>query len=126
MSKDKKKESSSKDNYLLEEVTQLNDKVKSLKEQNLRLMQIIKDNELEDELSDIQAYTPEQSICINGLIQLSEMFENGSWGKDEIQAYDVLHKNYRMIKGEIDDTKKKKTKKADVGELMSIVKGIKP
>ena len=116
-----KKSSSSENDYVAEELKQLHDKVAKLSSENSKLIKIIKDNELEDEIDGIDNISMEESICINGIRQLADLFEKGSWGKDEVQAYDLLHKNYRMIKG--NESKPKKQKKADVGELLNIVKG---
>jgi len=122
----KETKSSSNNDYLVEEVKQLNEKLTQVQTYNNRLLEIIKDNELEDELDEIVESSVEESICLNGLNHLSSLFENGVFSKDDVQAFDILHKNYRLIKGFLDANKKpKKVKKENVGELMSIVRDIK-
>jgi len=119
-----KKKSSSKDNYILEELQQLQEKYNKLQASNSRLMDVIRDNELEDELEGISEVSVEESICVNGLQHLSILFENGTFDPDAVKSFDTLHKNYRMLKGMGEEKKKKPTKPADVKELMKIVKGV--
>ena len=122
-----KKKSSSKDDknkYILEELQQLQEKFNSLQVRNSKLMDIIRDNELEDELDGISEVSIEESICVNGLQHLSILFENGTFDSDSVKSFDTLHKNYRLLKGMGEEKKRKPTKPADIRELMKIVKEV--
>jgi len=115
--------SSSKDNYLAEEVRQLNEKLMKLQSENARLLDIIKDNDLEDEVEDIVTVSPEMEVCLKGINQILERVRNGTHDNNDVKDFDILHKNLRMIKGLEENTKKKKSKPAKVEDLLKIVNG---
>lgn len=127
MADKKTSKSSSRDDqtYIVEELKQANDSLSSLQIENHRLKEVIRENDLEEELDLLDRIPLEEQICINGLVHLAPLFENGSFTKEDVQALDLIYKNYRMAKGLSDGSKKKKEKPANVAELMKIVKEVK-
>ena len=97
-------------------------KIKELESEIEQLKQVIKDNELEDQLEDIDFLTPEEQICIDGIKHLKKLFELGSFTKDDATIFDTLHKNLRMIRGQ-KGPKERKTKPKTAAELFSIIEG---
>jgi regulator of replication initiation timing len=103
-------------------IKSLNDKLKTLQAENERLKAIIIENDLADEVGVQKVMTVEEEICVSGLSILRQLFINGSFVKDDVTAFDVLHKNLRLIRGlDTGDKKKKNEKPADVKELLRIV-----
>lgn len=94
----------------------------NLKQELNNLKRIIKDNELESDLEGFNYVSAEEEICIKGIEQILELVRNKTFGKEDIQNYDILHKNLRMIRNQpIEGSKKQK--KTDVKELLKIVEG---
>lgn len=96
----------------------LNERIGELEKEITLLRQIVKDNDLEDEIGEI-AISDEEFICINEIKKMKQLSETSGLTKDDVQALDILHKNLRMIRGMKPDKKSKK--KADVKELFKIV-----
>jgi hypothetical protein len=107
------------------ELEALRKEINKLKEENDQLKQIIVENDLEDQIGEVSFKSPEQKICEDGIKHLATLFENGTFDKNDAANFDILHKNLRLIRGQSVDTKSKKTKKADVKELLKIVEGTK-
>lgn len=104
------------------EIVALRNKLKQLENENNRLKQILTENDLSNEIFNT-FISPEEQICIDGILHLKQLFENGTFSKDDAVIFDTLHKNLRMIRGKSVDTSGKKSKKADIKELFSIVDG---
>lgn len=104
------------------ELKVLRKEVAKLEKENKELKSIIKDNDLEEELGLEKVITPEEEICILGIEQILNAVKNKVADKNDIQNYDILHRNLRAIRGFAPESKKK-TKKADVKDLLKIVEG---
>lgn len=104
------------------EVKALRKEIEKLKSENADLREVIHENDLGDEIGEKRPMTPEEQICILGIEQILDAVKNMVADKTDIQNYDILHKNLRLIRGQSTDTKKsnKKTTKA---ELLKIVQG---
>lgn len=104
------------------EVKALRKEIEKLRSENDDLREIIHENDLGDEIGEKRPMTPEEKICILGIEQILDAVKNMVADKTDIQNYDILHKNLRLIRGQSTDTKKsnKKTTKA---ELLKIVQG---
>lgn len=117
----------SDNDYIIEdlefEIKKLRDTVADKDAQLGQLKQIIKDNDLEDELEEGACISDEERICLRGIYHLAKLFEEGSFTKDDATTYDILHKNLRLIRGQVSDLKTKKTKPKSKAELLSIVTG---
>lgn len=101
------------------EIKALQDEIKKLREENKVLKEVIKENDLEDEIQSIAVMSPEEQICIDGIDHLLNLFKTGTFTKDDVNNFDVLHKNLRLIKGKSVDSKK--PKKTNVADLLKIV-----
>lgn len=103
------------------EIKALRNEIDKLKKENDKLLEVIKDNGLESEVGEIKNITPEEQICIDGIRHLSELFKNGTFDKNDTNNFDILHKNLRMIRGQSVGEKVKKSKPADIKDLLKIV-----
>lgn len=102
------------------ELKALRTEVEKLKKQNKEYEKILIENDLGDEIGVERVVSPEEEICVKGINQILELVKAKTFDKNDIQNYDILHKNLRMIRNQPVDTKVKKTSKA---ELLSIVQG---
>lgn len=106
------------------EIASLRAKLKELESENQKMKQVIIDNELEEEIEGLDSVSEEESICVNGIMHLKKLYENGTFTKDDTQQLDILIKNLRIIRGQSTAKPKgKKLKTNDKAELFSIVKG---
>lgn len=110
------------------EIKSLRKKIQELEEENIKLKQVLKDNDLLDELdSAVNTMSNEEFICVNEIRKIKELSENGFLEEEDVRKLDILYKNLRAIRGQSPIEKdSKKTKKADVTELLKIVEGGKP
>lgn len=102
------------------EITSLRKRLEILETENRSLLKVIKDNDLVEDL-EMDIISDEELICVNEIRKLKELSDNGSFGKEESQILDILHKNLRLIRGQSNDLGKKPKKKASVTELFKIV-----
>lgn len=102
------------------EVKALRAEIKKLKSQNKEYEKVLLDNDLGDEIGIEKSMTPEEEICVRGIEQILELVKQGVADKNDIQNFDTLHKNLRLIKGH-NDTKAKKSKPSKIGDLLKIV-----
>lgn len=106
------------------ELKVLRKKVDKLEKENKELKAIITENDLGDEVGLEKPITPEEEICILGIEQILDAVKNKVADKFDIQNFDILHKNLRMIRGQITENKNKQ-KKSDIKDLLKIVEGSK-
>jgi hypothetical protein len=104
------------------ELKALKKQVQEQKRQIQKLKQVIADNDLEEELGEDKPISPEEEICIKGIEQILDLVKNKCQTSNDIKDFDILHKNLRMIRGQVTETKGK-FKKAQVGDLLKIVEG---
>lgn len=100
----------------------LRKEVSELKEENKKLKDIIIENDLGDEIGIERIISPEEEICLLGIEQILEAVKNKIADKNDIQNYDILHRNLRMIRGHVDKSNKRE-KKATKADLLKIVEG---
>ncbi len=79
---------------------------------------IVRTNGLEEFLDN--KISDEEYICLNGMETIKLLVTNKTFGKDDINMFDVLYRNLNIIRG-IKPSKKEKPKTHS--ELLSIVKG---
>lgn len=83
---------------------------------------IIRQHGLESEFQvAFNSMSAEEKICIDGITGLATRFENATFDKDDAAVFDILNKNLRLIRGQADADKGKKSKKVSKAELFSIV-----
>ena len=101
------------------------DKINKLEAENNRLKQIIKDNELEEELdADMSLVSVEEQICIDGIKHIAELVKTHQYDDKDVRNFDTLFKVLRTIRGQsVPDNKGKSKKSIDTKELLKIVKG---
>jgi len=102
------------------ELLTLKKRVETLEAENTRLRKVLAVNDLLEEAETTVPVTPEEDICIKGINQILDLVKNKAYDKNDIQNFDILHKNLRMIRGQTTDVKKQKP--ADVKELLKLVK----
>lgn len=107
----------------LSEVQILKNEIAKLESEKVRMITIIKNNDLEDLLEGEHIVLPEEAICINEIRNLKQLSDHGLFGSDEAKIFDIIAKNYRIIKGLISDdkSKKKKMSREQLGKLFEIV-----
>jgi len=102
------------------ELLALNKRISDLEAENGRIKQVIKDNDLEDELDGLDCTSLEERICINGIRYIAQLVEAQDFDQNDIKNFDILYKTLRSIRG-MSAPSSKKTKVADVSELLKIV-----
>lgn len=103
------------------ELKALKKRILELEREVAKLVDIIKDNDLEDEIEGMDHTSDEEFICINEIHKLKELSDKGLFTQDEAKTLDILYKNLRMIRGLSSDKPKGKAKEADIGKLLEIV-----
>lgn len=102
------------------ELLALNKRISELEAENGRIKQVIKDNDLEEELEGIDCTSLEEKICIDGIRHIASLVEAQDYDQNDIKNFDTLYKTLRVIRG-MSAPSKKKTKITDVSELLKIV-----
>lgn len=101
-------------------ISKLHEEVTRLKSEVYRLTKILSENDLLDETIPVMP-SPEEEICIKGIQLILEKVRLKDFDRNDINNYDILHKNLRMIRNQSVETKK--TKPTDIKELLKIVEG---
>lgn len=107
----------------ISEVQILKNDIAKLESEKEKMIAIIKNNDLEDLIEGEHIVLPEEAICINEIRNLKKLSDEGLFGSDEAKIFDIIAKNYRIIKGLISDdkSKKKKMSRKELGKLFEIV-----
>lgn len=109
------------DNSLYEiELNLVKERLLKIESENAKLKQIIKDNDLEDELGEDVSISNEEHICVREISRLKELSDKALFTQDDAKTLETLYKVLRTIRG-LAPAKEKKTKTADVAELFKIV-----
>ena len=110
------------DNYpevAIAEVERLKKKVADLEIELTKARAVIKDNDLEDEVTQV---SDAEAICISEIKKLKIASDNGILTLEDIKILDLLHKNLLLARGKpVEEKKDKKKGKKSVAELLSIV-----
>lgn len=106
------------------ELKALRDRIEALEAENDAMKKVIIENDLVEEVEASKYVSPEEKICLDGIKYLAEIFANGSFNRNDVNNYDILHKNIRMIRGH-DTSLKKKKGSFDPKEALKIVEGLK-
>ena len=107
------------------EIKALQKKVAEQKAEIEKLRQVIKDNDLEDEIEDAAEMSDAEFICVKGLEHLKKLYDTGTFEKTDTVQVKTLVETLRMIRGQSSGDKKggKPLKTNDVGKLLEIAKG---
>lgn len=101
------------------EIERLKKKVAELELELSKARSVLKDNDLEEEISNV---SEAEAICINEIHKLKVASDAGILTLEDIKALDLLHKNLLLARGKPVEEKKDKKKGAkSVAELLSIV-----
>jgi hypothetical protein len=101
------------------EIERLKKKVAELELELSKARSVLKDNDLEEEISNV---SEAEAICINEIHKLKVASDAGILTLEDIKALDLLHKNLLLARGKPAEEKKDKKKGAkSVAELLSIV-----
>ena len=101
------------------EIERLKKKVAELEMELAKARTVIKDNDLEDQVSEV---SDAEAICISEIKKLRIASDNGILTLEDIKILDLLHKNLLLAQGKPVEEKKDKKKGAkSVAELLSIV-----
>lgn len=105
------------------EIKALQKKVSEQKAEIEKLRQVIKENDLDDEIENIAEISDAEFICIKGLEHLKKLYDNGTFEKGDTQQVEVLVKTLRIIRGQSSDSSKKsgKVKTNNISELFKMV-----
>jgi hypothetical protein len=82
------------------EIKALREENKKIKEELESLYTVIAENELEDEIGIAKIMSSEEKICMDGIMHLSTLFENGTYDINDVKNFDLLHKNLRLIRNQ--------------------------
>jgi hypothetical protein len=100
------------------------EKIRSLEAENSKLKDIIKENDLEDEIGeDISFVSVEEQICIDGIKHIAELVKTHQYDDKDVKNFDTLFKVLRQIKGQ--SVPEKKGKKVDIADALKVVNGMK-
>ena len=89
---------------------------------NLMYEKFLLDRGLMEECNS-QFISPEEIICSQGIEFIKKLVIAGTFTKDDVNAFDVLHRNLCMIRGiKLDKQGKKKDKPKTREELLQLVK----
>ena len=112
----------SMDDMLGNELSILKEKLAQLESENSKLIKIIKDNDLEDELEDMEVTSIEELICLNGIKHIAERVKFDDFDDKDVKNFDTLLKALRMIRGQ--SVPKDNKKKFNIKDALKIVEGI--
>jgi len=101
------------------ELDALQKKISELENENARMKEILKVNDLEDELEGIDCTSIEEKICVDGIRHISSKIEAQDYDDKDVKNFDTLYKTLRVIRGTSMPTKK--TKPMDIKDLLKIV-----
>jgi hypothetical protein len=107
------------------ELKALRSEIDKLKKENKELMKVLLENDLGEEIGVEKVMSPEEEICVDGIRFLAERFKNGTFDTNDTKIFDLLHKNLKMARNEISETKSKRSKPAKIGDLLKIVEDTK-
>jgi hypothetical protein len=99
----------------------LKKKISELESENAQLKEVIKFNDLEDEIGDISVVSIEEKICMDGIRHIASLIESHDYTDKDVKNFDTLYRTLRTIRGQA--APPKKVKSTDIGELLSIVEG---
>jgi len=100
------------------EIRNLQNQISELKVENSRLKEVIRDNELEDEV-EIDCTSIEEGICINGINHISLLVRDQQYDKKDVESFEKLYNILRSIRGKAPAGKKKV--KGEIADLLKIV-----
>ena len=103
------------------ELKNMREKIQKLEAENNRLKEVVKDNDLQDEIEGIDCTSLEELICLNGINHIATLVESGDFHKDDIVNFNTLFNILRSIKGKSMTSKKKP--KGEIGDLLKMIKG---
>ena len=105
------------------EISKLKKRVAELEIELTKAQEVLKDNDLLDEVLKV---SDTEAICTNEIAKLKIASDNGILTLEDVKILDLLVKNLLAIKGKtpIEDKSKKKGPQS-VAELLSIVNGTK-
>ena len=101
------------------ELLALNKRISDLESENGRLKQIVKDNDLEDEIEDIDCTSLEEQICVKGIRYIADLVESQDFDKNDISSFQILFNTLRTIRGQKTNSTKK-GKSVGLSELLQI------
>ena len=101
------------------EIERLKKKVAELELELAKARAVLKNNDLEEELTTV---SEAEAICANEIHKLKVASDNGILTLEDVKILDILHKNLLLARGRPVEEKKDKKKGAkSVAELLSIV-----
>ena len=89
------------------ELLALNKRISELEAENGRIKQVIKDNDLEEELEGIDCTSLEEKICMDGIRHIASLVETHDYDQNDVKNFDTLYKTLRTIRGMSAPSKKK-------------------
>lgn len=101
------------------EISKLKKKISELEIELAKAQEILKENDLLDEVAKV---SDTEAICTNEIAKLKIASDRGILTLEDVKILDLLVKNLLAIKGKAPEEEVKKKKGAKtVGELLSIV-----
>lgn len=100
------------------EISKLRKKVAELEIELAKAQEVLKDNDLLEEVAKI---SDTEAICTNEIAKLRIASDRGILTLEDVKILDLLVKNLLAIKGKAPEEVKKKKGKSSVAELLSIV-----
>jgi len=101
------------------EIERLKKRVAELEIELAKAQEILKENDLLEEVSII---SDAEAICANEINKLKIASDNGILTLEDVKILDILHKNLLLARGKpVEEKKDKKRGAKSVAELLSIV-----
>jgi hypothetical protein len=101
------------------EIERLRKRVAELEIELAKAQEILKENDLLEEVSII---SDAEAICANEINKLKIASDNGILTLEDVKILDILHKNLLLARGKpVEEKKDKKRGAKSVAELLSIV-----
>jgi hypothetical protein len=102
------------------ELRSAKDEIADLKVLVDRLKEVIKVNDLEDEIPDISCTSVEEQICIDGINHISTLVRDHMYDDKDVKNFNTLYTVLRAIRGQ-SPVEKKGSKSLNKAELLKIV-----
>lgn len=105
-------------------IDRLNERIVELEREVFGLRRILESSELDIEDDDL-LMTDAEYICRSQIRKLRELADVDAFTEEEARIFEIIHKNLLRVKGiDLKDEIKRKNKKIDIDNLISIVKAV--
>lgn len=116
---DNKKKDLYKD--LEKELKVLKERISQIEIENIRLKEVIKANDLADEIPEVDLVSVEEKLCIDGINHIADLVRTHQYDDKDVKSFETLFKVLRTIRNQSVPDSTNKRSKTNVKELLKIV-----